>query len=186
MNGWKTDFQELLCGFWGTEVKHTNQQLLCILSRYSLLHQLHKTQAFIKADNIFRQPYHDIHFCSHLSAVFPGSNGVQKCWVSLIISNSESIRMRLGRLHSFSPARTIDLTSNHVIRHTVLSLYLLGIFLVNISHNASALWLQAGMRLADMLKIKQGSDRFEHTGHTGVISRLLIFMFIYICIYMER
>ena len=47
--------------------------------------------------------------------------------------------MRLERLHSFNPARTTDLASNHAIRHTVLSLYLFCVFLVNISHNAGAL-----------------------------------------------
>ncbi len=140
MNGWESDFQELLCGFGANGSQTHNQQLLNILCRYLPLHQEYETQAFMITDNILRQPHYSIHFCSpHLSALFPGRNGEQKCWVSMIISDSESIRSRLGRLHSFSQTLTIDLTSNHVIRHTVLSLYLLGASLINISHNAGAL-----------------------------------------------
>lgn len=82
----------------------------------------------------------------------------------MIISDSESIRMRLERLHSFSQIRTIDLPSNHVIRHTVLSLCLHGVTLVNISHNADSL-LPGEMHLTHAQAYRQTRDTQKHASH---------------------
>lgn len=74
------------------------------------------------------------------SVLFPGSSEGCECWVSEIISDSENIRMRLERLHSFSQAHTIDLAINH----SVLSLYRFSVSFVNTSHNACALDCRQG------------------------------------------